>query len=34
MATMPEKIGIMNSDWDTWISEEELVLLDDEDAAW
>lgn len=27
-------VGIMNSSLDTWISEEQLVSIDDEELAW
>jgi hypothetical protein len=27
-------VGIMNSGWDTWISEEDLLSLNDEDRTW
>jgi len=27
-------IGIMNTDYDTWVSEEDLLSLNNEDVTW
>jgi hypothetical protein len=31
---LSRSVGIMTSDWDTWINEDELPSLEDEDLAW